>query len=222
MATPIIFTNMLQTAFETCTFVLINGGLLAFAFEIYGLLCRGLASPNPELVEQRRKLAKDESERYNPFAHMGVADWWQFLRILPMMLHLYAVVLAAQKSEIDWRFSLAFGIEISGFLFGLVTIKSTWQWFRRLLNEGIYAAAEDLGWYLGVLQAAIVAIGCGLLATKAAVMAVPPALFVAVSIVISAARKEVVLANADVAPHNPATNQGSPAVTHEQAGCRWG
>ncbi|KAK3641871.1 hypothetical protein LTR56_000029 [Elasticomyces elasticus] len=211
---------MLQAAFKACTFVLINGGLLAFAFEIYGLLCRRLAPPNPELVEQRRKLAKDESERYNPFAHMGVADWWQFIRIVPTILHLVAVFGAAQDSGLDWRFSLLCVAEISGFLFGLVTIKSTWQWFRRLLNEGIYAAAEDPGWYLGVLKAAIVAIGCGLLATKAAVMAVPPALFVAVSIVISAARKEVVLANADAAPHNPATHQGSPAVTNERAGCR--
>ncbi|KAK4891134.1 hypothetical protein LTR27_010207 [Elasticomyces elasticus] len=170
MATPITFTSLLQAAFKACTFALINGGLLAFAFEIYGLLCRRLASPNPELVEQRRKLTKDECNRYDPFAHMEVADWWQFIRILLMMLHLVLVVVAALENGHDWRLSLAFVVEISGFLFGLVTIKSTWQWFRRLLKEGIYAAAEDLGWYLRVLHAAIVAIGCGLLATKAAVM----------------------------------------------------
>ncbi|KAK5691610.1 hypothetical protein LTR97_011604 [Elasticomyces elasticus] len=211
---------MLQAASKACTFVLINGGLLAFAFEIYGLLCRRLASPKPELVEQRRKLAKDESERYNPFAHMGVADYWQFIRIVPMILHLVAIFGAAQDSGLDWRFSLHCVIEISGFLFGLVTIKSTWQWLRRLLNEGIYAAAQDLGWHLGVLKAAIVAIGGGLLATKAAVMAIPAAFFVAISIVISAARKGVVPANANAAPHNPATHQGSPAVTDKRVGCR--
>ncbi|KAK5696918.1 hypothetical protein LTR17_024177 [Elasticomyces elasticus] len=218
MATPITFTSLLQAALKACTFALINGGLLAFAFEIYGLLCRRLALPNPELVEQRRKLAKDECNRYDPFAHMEVADWWQFIRILLIMLHLVLVVVAALENGHDWRFSLAFVVEISGFLFGLVTIKSTWQWFRRLLNEGIYAAAEDLGWYLRVLHAAIVAIGCGLLATKAAVMAIPPAFFVAISIVISAARHEVGPANADAAPHNPATHQGSPAVTDDRAG----
>ncbi|KAK5677418.1 hypothetical protein LTS10_009988 [Elasticomyces elasticus] len=127
MSTMTALTNTLYIALAACKMVLLHGGILASGFEIFGLLCRRLIPPNPELVEKRRVLAEDGYRRNDPDANIELADWWQFLRTALVFLHMFLVSIAFVERGLDWEFSLIWVAVITGFLVGLVILKEIWQ-----------------------------------------------------------------------------------------------
>ncbi|KAK3647579.1 hypothetical protein LTR56_008073 [Elasticomyces elasticus] len=131
MSTMTALTNTLYIALEACKMVLLHGGILASAFEIFGLLCRRRIASNPELVEKRRILADDKHDRNDPVANMELADWWQFLRTVLVFLHLLLVFLVFVERGLDWEFSLTWVAVITGVLAGLVILKEIWQGVRQ-------------------------------------------------------------------------------------------
>ncbi|KAK5711879.1 hypothetical protein LTR15_012223 [Elasticomyces elasticus] len=133
MSTMTALTNTLYIALAACKLVLLHGGILALAFEIFGLLCRRLIAPNPELVEKRRILADKKHGRNDPVANMELADWCQFLRTVLVFLYLLLVFLTFLERGLDWEFSLSWVAVITGVLAGLVILKEIWQWVRRML-----------------------------------------------------------------------------------------
>ncbi|KAK5677419.1 hypothetical protein LTS10_009989 [Elasticomyces elasticus] len=176
MGSPVTFTTILYGASEA----LIDGGLAAGGFEVYGRLSKLLLPPSAK-TEQNRKAAAlaalDKTRFVDPVEKWyQTTDGWRVLRMVPMVFHVGNIL----SKGFHWMHSLDAVMWLSSFMIGLVIFQRMWQWTSHpagQANEDIKTTGRAFGRYFR--------------SGRAAIVTVPAAAKTAISAVLSAAKHEL-------------------------------